>query len=73
MVQEREGDESPAVCTDCNGDLGLDPSLRYDGGNGVRLCWECALRRGGTFDAKQDRWVALPDISDLPDERRPHP
>lgn len=72
MVQELEREEAPALCSDCNRDLGVDPTLFYEATSGAQLCWDCAIRRGGTFDAKQDRWVIRPDISDLPDERRPH-
>jgi hypothetical protein len=73
MIHEREAEEFGTVCADCAGDLGVDPTLFYDAGNGARLCWECALRRGGIFDAERDEWAALPDVSDLPDERRQHP
>lgn len=72
MVQERERDEAATQCTDCSRDLGIDGSQVFSS-DGVSLCWECALKRGGVFDAKQDRWTRPPDVSDLPDERRPHP
>jgi len=73
MVREREQDEA-TFCTDCGRDIGVDASQYFESGeDGVSLCWECALKRGGVFDAKQDRWIQPPDVSDLPDERRPHP
>jgi hypothetical protein len=35
------------------------------------LCWECSLRRGGTFDAETDRWTTEPGISDLAEADEP--
>jgi hypothetical protein len=37
------------------------------------LCFACAERCGGIFDAREDRWVVAPDVSGLKDERRPKP
>jgi len=37
------------------------------------LCWDCAVRRGGVYDAVTERWINAPDVSGLVDERRPHP
>lgn len=73
MVQQRERDESSAVCTACGMDIGVDPSHSWEDESGVRLCWECALRRGGVFDARKDTWTTAPNVGDLPDERRAHP
>jgi hypothetical protein len=50
---------------------GLSPS--YNFGMGEVLCWECAIRRGGKYDAEHDTWSEAPNTSDLPDDRRSPP
>ncbi len=39
------------------------------------LCWDCALRRGGSYDVEAGRWTVMPDHSDLVRGRGPkrHP
>ena len=37
----------------------------YAFGDQSALCFDCALGRGGKFDAGEDRWVEAPRISDL--------
>ncbi len=37
------------------------------------LCFECSVRRGGVYDADEDRWTRAPTVEGEPDERRPHP
>jgi hypothetical protein len=37
------------------------------------LCFECAVGRGGVYDALHERWTVPPSVSGLPDERRAHP
>lgn len=59
-------------CTDCGQDVGLEDSHAFELGGGGVLCWACALKRGGVYDEKYDRWVVTPKAEDLPDERRSH-
>ncbi len=70
---EREELDELVECYDCGATL--EPA-----GDGVfviegtlALCWACAERRGGVYDAREERWTRVPDLSDVPDERRPHP
>lgn len=69
----RQDWEGRAPCASCGEVISpaTDGGFAY-GTQGV-LCWECAIRRGGSYDADQDRWTTPPDVSDLPDERRPVP
>lgn len=57
-------------CWVCNSTVSQaeDPVFPF-GERGV-LCFECAVRRGGAYDAKQERWVRPANVLDLPDERR---
>jgi hypothetical protein len=72
MVERNARDEAMMTCTECGTDVGLDESHSFSGGGGVTLCWACAVKRGGVFDEKQERWRVPPRTADLPDERRPH-
>ncbi len=51
-------------------DAGIERVYAY-GPSGL-LCHACARRRGGVYDAERERWTVEPDLTDLPDERRPH-
>ena len=52
-------------CADCGAVVieGLSPLYNF-GESGV-LCWECAIRRGGKYDAEHDTWVEAPNTTDL--------
>ena len=61
--------EDLTECWDCGTPVSTADAIYAFGEQGL-LCHRCALRRGGTYDAKQERWVGAPDVADLPDERR---
>lgn len=52
-------------CAACGATVDARGGRVYAFGTGSALCFECALGRGGSFDAGQDRWVEAPRISDL--------
>ena len=60
-------------CADCGAVVieGLSPS--YSFGMGTVLCWACAIKRGGKYDAEKDSWSEPPNVTGLPDERRSPP
>jgi hypothetical protein len=62
---EEEELEVGEPCTNCGTVVveGLSPLYRF-GDRGV-LCWECAIQRGGTYDAEHESWVEPPRTSDL--------
>jgi hypothetical protein len=72
MVERAKREELVGACMDCGEDVGLEDSHAFEWGGGGALCWTCALKRGGVYDEKYDRWVVAPKVEDLPDERRPH-
>lgn len=45
-----------------------DESRAYAFGEQSRLCWSCAMNRGGAYDAEEDRWITAPRTHDLPPE-----
>jgi hypothetical protein len=59
-----ESEIETLVCADCGGAVAGGVDRGFPFGPNV-LCWECALRRGGRYDAQQDRWTVAPDLSDL--------
>lgn len=71
MAASTGGRDETAVCVDCGEGLWPDIDRSFPCGNDLYLCYECAERRGGSYDAKQDRWTTPPDVSGLFDERRP--
>lgn len=65
--------EAAFTCIDCGATIWADGDRSFVSGPDTYLCFECAERRGGVYDEDEDRWTVSPDVSDLPDERRPHP
>jgi len=60
-------------CCDCGAVIEAEAERPFTVSDDEVLCFECAVRRGGVYDAAEDRWTVAPDVADLPDERRPHP
>lgn len=52
-------------CADCGAETLPARDRAYASGE-IVLCWACALRRGGSYDEEQDRWVVPPATADLP-------
>jgi hypothetical protein len=63
----------PTVCCDCGASIWPEVARAFACSPEAYLCFECAERRGGVFDATEERWIVAPNVADLPDERRPHP
>jgi hypothetical protein len=57
-------------CWACNVTISESSDPVFPFGEAGLLCFECAVQRGGAYDAKQERWLRPPDVTDLPDERR---
>ncbi len=52
-------------CADCGIPIDVDRERGYRSADDWALCSGCALERGGCFDEEEDRWVVLPDTTDL--------
>jgi hypothetical protein len=70
-MHEQESNEL-AECLDCGETIAPLTDRAFAVSDDVFLCFGCAAKRGGVFDAQLDRWEVPPDIFDLPDERRQH-
>jgi len=63
--RDLEYDDVRDRCADCSHELSADSERCCSIGEELRLCWDCALRRGGSYDGDRDCWVELPDTADL--------
>ena len=68
-----ERDEDVVECWECGAAISPGADRTYAISDEEFLCCECAVRRGGVYDENEDRWLVLPKVDDLQDERRPHP
>jgi hypothetical protein len=65
--------DDASFCIGCGAEMWPALDRAFACGPDAFLCFECAERRGGVYEADEDRWTEAPDVADLPDERRPHP
>ncbi|MDP3940485.1 MAG: hypothetical protein Q8R92_20405 [Deltaproteobacteria bacterium] len=56
--------EARVPCAGCGAAI-ADDSRSFAFGENQLLCWGCALRRGGSFDAEEDQWSTDPRTDDL--------
>jgi hypothetical protein len=57
-------------CADCGARILPGAEQGYDLGESAMLCSSCARKRGGSYDARQERWVKAPRVADLLEEPR---
>lgn len=60
-------------CAECGAEVSPGPDRAYVYSDENVLCFECSVKRGGSWDAAHERWEKAPDLTGLPDARRPHP
>jgi hypothetical protein len=58
-------EETLVACADCGAEVLGAADRAFEFGAEQVLCWQCAERRGGRYDAHQERWSTAPDIADL--------
>jgi hypothetical protein len=59
-------DEDLVLCADCGGVLRLGDRAFTFSATGA-LCAECAMRRGGVYEASRDTWTEEPSLDGLGD------
>jgi hypothetical protein len=69
---ELEELEESTICYDCGVRFWPETDRGFVIGEETALCWSCALRRGGRYDASEERWTETPDLQGLVDPRQPH-
>ena len=62
-MEPQESDEGLTECADCGAVIaeGADPSFAF--GTQSTLCFECAMRRGGDYDAETEAWTTPPEVA----------
>ncbi|HVP27596.1 MAG TPA: hypothetical protein VMW35_00370 [Myxococcota bacterium] len=55
-------------CAACGASIFIGEAREYAYGADSALCFDCAKRRGGTWDEHLGRWAVPPEVSDLRDE-----
>lgn len=60
-------------CVDCGATIDPERDRAFAVSPELYLCFDCSIRRGGRWDAYDDKWVVAPNVGDEPDERRAHP
>ncbi len=67
----REEAECEAPCAECGALLVAAVDRGFAFAEAGVLCFECALKRGGRFDAEEERWTVDPRVADLLRDYRP--
>ena len=60
--------ETITICAACGGPVsdGIDRGYAFEAD--AVVCWQCAVGRGGRYDAGEDRWIEPPEVEDLRSE-----
>ena len=66
--EERDHGELGVTCADCGDPVDPGAGRAYVLCEQMALCFACATKRGGSYDAGGDRWTTPPATDDL---RRP--
>ena len=54
-----------ATCAECGAEIAPATERGFALGSDAFLCFACAVRRGGRYDERLDRWEADPDVEGL--------
>ena len=71
-MDDLEDPSDIATCADCGSVVSQFESYCPLSNDDV-LCWDCAIRRGGTYDVVQGRWSVMPDVTGLRRESASRP
>ena len=53
-------------CIDCGAGIRPATDRAFAVDDDRFLCFDCAVRRGGVYDAAEDRWTVAPEESGIP-------
>lgn len=54
-----------ATCAECGAEIAPATDRGFALATDTFLCFACAVRRGGRWDERRDRWEETPDAADL--------
>jgi hypothetical protein len=72
MTHREEWDEQVA-CAECGALISRAAERGFAFGESGVLCFACAERRGGRYDADEDRWTRAPSLAGLSAAEEPEP
>ena len=64
-MHRSEGDDR-VRCLQCGAEISMARDRAYAVGEEDVLCQACAMKRGGAYDERQDKWVEPPKLDGLP-------
>ena len=64
-MEQEEWESDVTECAACGVDISVGTDPVYAFGQQEALCFECAIARGGQYDADEDRWLVSPRTGDL--------
>ena len=59
------------TCRACGCWIYPEEEVSFASTDGVILCMECAIHRGGRYDVEEDRWLNPPETDELRVPRSP--
>jgi hypothetical protein len=65
VMTHREEVDDLTTCADCGAEISRSTERGFAIGDSAVLCFACAERRGGSYDAEEDRWTRTPSLSGL--------
>ena len=61
----REEAEDVIYCALCRNPIAESVETAFQYSRGGCLCSSCATKRGGKYDAREERWTTAPDLEGL--------
>jgi hypothetical protein len=61
----RSDPHESARCADCGAEVAVGTGRAAAVTETLFLCFACAMKRGGRYDERLDRWDVAPDAGDL--------
>jgi len=61
----RSESENLTSCAVCGAEISVGRDRAYAISGTAALCFACAMRRGGSYDEREDRWRTPPDLRGL--------
>jgi hypothetical protein len=68
-MYREDRDEAVVYCVDCGALIQPGFERGYPYGSLGLVCWDCSLRRGGTYDWREDCWSRAPDLTGIRGDR----
>lgn len=61
----RSEESGLSTCADCGAEFAASTGAGFGFGTRSALCFDCAIRRGGSYDEPQDHWTVEPRLDGL--------